>query len=162
MTTLSLIVAMDENGTIGKGDGLPWSLPRDLRHFREKTTGHPIIMGRKTFDTLGRPLPRRKNIVLSREPVHLEGCTVVTSLEELFREVKDETEAFVIGGKQVYELLFPYVDTCHVTRVVGCFEGDTHLSLDLSDFDETSSRYVEKDEETRHDLSFHVYKRKPS
>ena len=159
MTTFSLIVAMDEAGTIGKGDGLPWTLPNDLRHFKKMTSGHTVVMGRTTFETLGRPLPNRKNVVLSREEIQLEGCTVVTGLDELFDEVKEDGEVFVIGGRQVYDLLFPFVTRCHVTRIEGRFEGDTFLDLDLNRFQETSVTEGETDEKNPHRHKFHIYER---
>ncbi len=127
-TRLSLIVAIGEGGVMGAGGGLPWRLPADLAHFKRLTLGHHILMGRKTWDSIGRPLPGRTSVVLSRDPsLELEGAIVVGSLEEalaLAREAGDD-EPFVIGGAEIYRLAMDRVDRIWLTRVHASFEGDT-------------------------------------
>jgi dihydrofolate reductase len=126
MTNLTIIVATDINRGIGINNTLPWHLPEDLAHFKRLTSGHPIIMGRKTFDSIGRPLPNRRNIVISRNAGwgH-DGAERVGSLEEALALVAGGSEAFVIGGAQVFEQAMPLVDKLVVTRIGRAFECDT-------------------------------------
>lgn len=126
MTNLTIIVATDIHGGIGINNALPWHLPEDLAHFKRLTSGHPIIMGRKTFDSIGRPLPNRRNIVISRNAGwgH-DGVERVGSLEEALALVAGGGEAFVIGGAQVFEQAMPLVDKLVVTRIDRAFECDT-------------------------------------
>lgn len=125
--SLSLIVAMTEDRVIGRDNKLPWHLSEDLKRFKALTMGHPIIMGRKTFESLGKPLPGRHNIIISRHPSrHYEGVTVVQSLDEaLDTFAAVETELFVIGGAQIYELALPIADRLYITMIRSKFEGDT-------------------------------------
>lgn len=125
---LSLIVAKAKNNVIGKDNGLVWKLPNDLKRFKEKTTGHTIIMGRKTFESLGGILPDRKHIILSRNPdfnIDSDCVKVVHSLLELEEYMNDEEEHFVIGGAIIYNLLMPYCKKMYVTQLDKDFEGDT-------------------------------------
>lgn len=124
---LSIIVAKAKNNIIGKDNKLLWHLPEDLKRFKELTTGHTIIMGRKTFESLGRVLPNRKHIVLSQNPdfkVEDENVEVVHSVEDLKIYAEDKEENFVIGGAMIYNLLMPYVEKMYVTEVEKDFEGD--------------------------------------
>jgi dihydrofolate reductase len=117
---LSAIVAYNPERAIGQNGGIPWHLPADLKYFRETTTGHCILMGRKTYASLGRPLPNRTNIVVSRRPgLELQGCTVVQSLEAAVGLARSlgETEAFVIGGGELYRAALPLLDRLYVTEV---------------------------------------------
>ena len=126
MTRLSLIVAMDENRLIGRDNDLPWRLPNDLRHFKQVTMGKPIIMGRTSFESIGKPLPGRQNIVLTRDSAwQAEGCTVVTSLDAALEAAGDAEELMVIGGAQVYTQALDKADRVYLTYVHGSFEGDT-------------------------------------
>lgn len=126
MTRLSLIVAMDENRLIGCDNDLPWRLPNDLRHFKQVTMGKPIIMGRKSFESIGKPLPGRQNIVLTRDSTwQAEGCTVVTSLDAALAAAGDAEELMVIGGAQIYTQALDKADRVYLTYVHGSFEGDT-------------------------------------
>ncbi len=112
---LTLIAAMDRNRAIGHRGGMPWHLPADLRHFKEKTLGHPVLMGRKTFESIGRPLPGRENLVLTRSPdFAAEGVTVLHDLEAL-RQRREEI--MVIGGGQLYERLLPQARRLLLTRI---------------------------------------------
>lgn len=125
---LSLIVAKAKNNVIGKDNNLIWKLPNDLKRFKEKTIGHTIIMGRKTFESLGGILPDRKHIILSRNPdfnIDSDCVKVVHSLLELEEYMNDEEEHFVIGGAIIYNLLMPYCKKMYVTQLDKDFEGDT-------------------------------------
>jgi dihydrofolate reductase len=126
---ISLIVAMTQNGVIGKDNQIPWHIPEDLKHFKEITMGHPIIMGRKTFESIGKALPGRKNIVLTRALSYNEdGVVVVHNFEQALREAKDhDKEVFVIGGRQVYELALPQADQIYLTTIDRDFDGDTYF-----------------------------------
>ena len=122
----SIIVAVAENGVIGDQNRLLWHISEDLRRFKELTTGHPVIMGRKTFESIGRPLPNRTNVVITRqEGLALAGCTVVHSLPEALALFAEEEEVFVIGGAQIYAEALPLADRLYLTRVGRAYEGDT-------------------------------------
>nr|AIA15636.1 Dihydrofolate reductase [uncultured bacterium] len=125
---ISIIVAMDEKRGIGKENTLMWKIPGELKRFKEITTGHPIIMGRKTFDSIGRVLPGRTNIIITRD-IHyvVDGAVVVHSLEEALKKAKgiDAEEIFVIGGGQIFQQALPQVDRLYLTLVQGDFSADT-------------------------------------
>ena len=124
---LSLIWAMDDNRLIGNGNALPWRLPADLAFFKSKTQGHPVIMGRKTFDSLGRPLPNRENIILTRDTrAEFTGCTVAHSVDEV-NKILTGKHAYVIGGAEIYKLFLPLANELIVTFVEGTFHGDTYF-----------------------------------
>ncbi|MDO8468987.1 MAG: dihydrofolate reductase [Candidatus Peribacter sp.] len=126
---LSMIVAVAENGAIGARNQLLWDLPRDMKHFRETTQGHAVIMGQRTYESIGRPLPKRLNIVVSNVPgLKIEGCTVVGSPEDAIAVARasGEIEAFVIGGGMIYAAMLPMVDRVYFTRV--------HVSPDADSF----------------------------
>ena len=122
---VSVIVAVAENGIIGDKNTLLWHISEDLRNFKRVTSGHPVIMGRKTFDSLGRPLPNRTNVVVTRQNLEIEGCKVVHSLEEALSLFSPEEEVFVIGGAQIYAEALPLADRFYLTRVHHAYEGDT-------------------------------------
>ncbi len=125
MTKLTIIVAVDASNGIGVNNALPWHLPEDLAHFKRLTSGHPIIMGRKTFDSIGRPLPNRRNIVISRNAAwQHEGVERVASLEEAIALVAGVPEAFIIGGGQIFEQALPLVDRLVITRIDRTYECD--------------------------------------
>ena len=122
----SLIVARARNGTIGKDNGMPWHLPADLAHFKRTTLGRPVIMGRRTWESIGRALPGRRNIVVSRTPgFHAPGAEVVASLSDAWRAVAGAEEAFVIGGAQLYEEALATADRIYLTDIAGDVPGDT-------------------------------------
>lgn len=125
---LSIIVAKAKNNTIGKDNKLLWNIPDDLKRFKELTTNHNIIMGRKTFESIGRILPNRKHIVFSQNPdfkVNNENVEIVHSMLQIQQYIEDENENFVIGGAMIYNLLMPYVTKMYVTEIDKDFEGDT-------------------------------------
>jgi dihydrofolate reductase len=123
---IALVVAMDENGLIGAGGGMPWRLPADLRHFKRTTMGHVLLMGRKTFQSIGRALPGRDNVVLSRDPgFGAEGVCVVGSPEAALAMVSPGQALMVVGGAQVYELCLPMATRIVLTHIHARFQGDT-------------------------------------
>jgi len=122
------VVAMAGNRAIGKDNGIPWRLPEDMRTFKHLTMGHPILMGRKTWESLGRPLPGRQNIVLTRSAgFRAEGATVIRDLSELSAMELQDSEIMVIGGAQIYSLLLPHMDKLYVSEVHGDFAADTYF-----------------------------------
>jgi dihydrofolate reductase len=129
---VSVIVAAAENGVIGKDNQLPWRLPADLKRFKEITIGHPVIMGRKTFESIGKVLPGRKNIIISRNAdFKVEGAEVVTSLGDALKLCAGEAEAFIIGGGMIFQKAFDLrvVDKIYFTLVHGNIEGDAYFHL---------------------------------
>ena len=135
---------MDRNRLIGNKNQLPWHLPADFAHFKAVTMGKPIVMGRKTFESIGKPLPGRTNIVLSRDSdTCFEGAVCVTSFELALAIVSDEEEVMIIGGSTIYEILLPQVNRLYLTYVDGDFEGDTWFP----GFDE--NQWLEKEVVTR-------------
>lgn len=160
---LSAIVAMAENRVIGKNNQLPWHLPADLRHFKQITTGNAIIMGRKTYESIGKPLPNRTNIVISRNlSYRVPGCQVVGSIEEAVEiaEAEKRAEIFIIGGSEVYEQLMPYVEKIYMTIVHQNFEGDAYFpELNSSEWTETEREDHAADAENKVGYSFVTLKR---
>ena len=122
---ISIIVAIAQNGIIGGNNTLLWHISEDLRNFKRITSGHPVIMGRKTFESLGGPLPNRENIVITRQNIELEGCKVVHSIEEAISYFDKSEEIFIIGGAEIYKETLPYADKFYLTRVMHDYEGDT-------------------------------------
>lgn len=160
---LSIIVAKAKNNIIGKENKLIWKLPADLKHFKEITTGHTIIMGRKTFNSLGRVLPNRKHIVFSQNPdfkVNDENVQVVHSMLEIQEYIENNEENFVIGGAMIYNLLMPYVTKMYVTQINEEFEGDTFFpKIDTEVWKEISREKGQKDEKNTLDYEFVTYEK---
>ena len=138
---VSIIVAVAANGVIGDRNALLWHISEDLKHFKAVTTGHPVVMGRKTYESLGRPLPGRTNVVVTRQDLAIEGCTVVHSLDEALALFPSEEEVFVIGGAQIYAQALPLADRFYLTRVKRDYEGDTRFP----EWDEKEWRLVESE-----------------
>ena len=159
MTLLTLIVAVARNGIIGRDNTLPWHLPEDLKHFKALTTGHPIVMGRKTWESLGRPLPGRHNIVVTHDAAYYAaGATVVNSLEDALRLVNGAEELFVIGGAEIYRLALPLADRLQLTELDADFTGDTHFP----DFNRSKWRETQRERHcsaTGLDYAFVTYER---
>lgn len=124
---VSIIVAVAENGVIGDKNALLWHISEDLKYFKSVTTGHPVIMGRKTYESLGRPLPNRTNVVVTRQQIAIPGCTVAHSVEEAVGLFPADEEVFVIGGAQVYAQALRLADRFYLTRVFHAYEGDTRF-----------------------------------
>lgn len=155
---VSIIVAIAANGVIGDKNSLLWHIKEDMRFFRQKTTSHPVIMGRKTYDSLGRPLPNRTNVVISRTLNHIEGCTVVHSLEEAIALFPSEEEIFIIGGAQIYAQALDVADRMYITRIEHSYEGDTSFP----EWNRAQWRLIEKEsmlsgENFRYPFSFETY-----
>jgi dihydrofolate reductase len=131
---IKAIVAMAENRVIGNAGMIPWHLPEDFKFFKATTMGHAILMGRKTYESIGKPLPGRENIVLSRTMPETPGVTIIRSLDEL-KEPTDGRDLFVIGGEEIYRLLLPRVQELYVTKVPRTIDGDTHFPEFQSQFD---------------------------
>ncbi len=157
---LAAIVAATPTGVIGLDGDMPWKLSSDLRRFKALTMGCPIVMGRKTYDSIGRPLPGRQTIVLTRDPHWSVAGVTTASVEESLEICRRVPQAFVVGGAEVYRLLLPHCDTVYWTLVWSQVAGDTRLELDFSDF---STDYVEKVPQTQRDsvpTEFRVLTRK--
>lgn len=162
MTLLTLIVARARNGVIGRDNTLPWRLPEDLAHFKRTTMGAPVIMGRKTWESIGRPLPGRRNIVVSRNPeLRLDGAEIASSLEDALRLCVGVEQAFLIGGAQLYAEALPSADRLIVTEIDAEFEGDAHFpEID-------PQRWIATERERHHseangfDYAFVTYERAP-
>jgi dihydrofolate reductase len=159
---LSIIAAMDRNRLIGNKNQLPWHLPADFAHFKGKTMGKPIVMGRKTFESIGKPLPGRVNIVLSRNPdLQFEGVTCVNSLQEAIAVSADADEIMIIGGSTIYEMLLPLVDRMYITYVEGEFDGDAWFPVfDQNHWLEKESVLHQKDEKNSYDCRFVTLEKK--
>ncbi|MFF7058240.1 Dihydrofolate reductase type 3 [compost metagenome] len=157
--SLTLIVAYSTNRVIGRDNALPWKLPGDLAHFKRSTLGHPIIMGRKTWDSLGRPLPGRSNIVISRNPdFSAAGATVVPTLEAAIAACGDVQEAFVIGGAQIYAQALPMAQRVLATEVHADVEGDAFFPL-LPSFQWKETARDAQAAENGYEYDFVVYER---
>lgn len=124
---ISLIAAVADNGVIGAGNRMPWHLKEDLRRFKTITLGHGVVMGRKTWESLGRPLPGRRNVVVTRQQLQAPGCEVVHSLDEAIALFAPEEELFVIGGAQLYAQALPLADRLYITHIGHPFAGDVHF-----------------------------------
>ncbi|HAF30202.1 MAG TPA: dihydrofolate reductase [Bacteroidales bacterium] len=159
---LSIIVAIAENNVIGKDNDLIWHLPRDMKHFKDTTTGHYIIMGRKTFESNGKPLPNRTNIIITRDKNYkAEGCIIVNSLEDAIEEAKNDTEAFIIGGGVIYKLAMPLVDRIYLTKIHHSFDGDTFFpEINMNDWIEADRRDFEPDEKNKYAFTIFILDRK--
>jgi len=153
---VSIIVATDERGAIGREGQLPWRLPEDLRRFKALTLGKPVVMGRKTWDSIGRPLPGRLNLVVTRQAgLQLPGATVVGSLDEALSAAGDVPEVCIIGGAEIYRLALPLADTLHVTRVHALVDADTYFpALDLQQWEEVAREEHAADERHAHSYDF--------
>lgn len=135
---VSLVVAVSSNNAIGKNNQLLWHLPADLKHFKQITTGHTVFMGRKTYESIGKPLPNRRNIVISKSIKEIPGCGVVPSLEEALLLPGKNEEVMVIGGAAIYALTLPRADRIYLTRVHQKFEADTFFpEIDPKKWQET-------------------------
>ncbi len=163
---VSFIAAMGTNGVIGRDGQLPWVLPGDLKRFRSITWGKPIIMGRKTHESLGRPLPGRTNVILSRQPdFHATGCRVAHSPNEALAIARDEKaeEAVVIGGSEIFEAFRPNCQKIYLSIVEGNFEGDTFFPMSLlesADWEIVQEESCPADDRNRFKSRYLVYQRR--
>lgn len=156
MINLNLVVATDKNGLIGRNNELPWGkLPIDLTHFKNLTTGRSIVMGRKTFESIGKPLPNRKNIVLSRYSFTYEGIDWYSSVSEV---LELEEDIFIIGGSQIYSAFLPFINKIYLTEIQAKFDGDTYFPLIKKDnWKCISEKYTFVDKDNPYDCIFYEY-----
>jgi dihydrofolate reductase len=153
--TISSIVAISENHVIGKNNQLLWHMPTDLKHFKQITSGHTVIMGRKTFDSVGKPLPKRRNIIITRQHLDIPCCEVVSSVDEAIALCKDEAEVFIVGGAEIYRLALPQTNRIYLTIIHQAFEGDSFFpELDKFEWVETSRDDYPADEKNKYPFSF--------
>jgi dihydrofolate reductase len=161
---ISLLVAASENNVIGKDNQLPWHLPNDLKYFKNLTWGMPILMGRKTFDSIGKPLPGRKSIVITRnQDWQHEGVDVVHSIDDAVQKAESYgvKEIFVIGGAEIFKTALPTANRLYLTRIHQDFEGDVYFpSISEDNWQLTSSRYCEADEKNAFAHTYQVWNRK--
>lgn len=157
---ISLIWAMGKNNAIGFNNKMPWYLPADFAYFKKVTMGQPVIMGRKTFDSIGKPLPGRINIVITRSKTFSnDGCIIVDSLDKAIEYTKDK-EAFIIGGAEIYSAFLPVADKLYITEIDKVFEADSFFpEIDYSKFKIVSSEPGVKDEKNPFDYKWLVYQR---
>lgn len=152
---ISIIVAIGENHAIGKNNQLLWHMPNDLKHFKEITSGRTIIMGRKTFDSVGKPLPRRRNIVVTRQDIAIPGCEVVKSIDEGLALCAEDEEVFIGGGAEIYKQAMEKTNRIYLTIIHRDFEADTFFpEIDYLMWDEVSREYYEPDEKNPLPYSF--------
>ena len=160
---INIIVAVAENGVIGDKNSLLWHISEDLRYFKRITSGHPVVMGRKTYESLGRPLPNRTNVVITRSDIQIDGCTVVHSIEEAVGMFPAGEEIFIIGGAQIYAQALPIADRFYLTRVHRAYEGDTHFpEWDESQWRQVSREHFDRGEKFDAPFTFEVYERRNS
>ncbi len=160
---LKAIVAYAENKVIGKNNDLIWHLPNDLKHFKKHTAGKTIIMGRKTWDSLGgRPLPNRRHIVITRsKDFHAQGAEVTHSLEDAIQLAHHENEVYIVGGAQIYSLSMPLIDVLEITEVHAAFDGDAYFpAFNAADFDLISKQFHPKDDGHQFSFTFKTLVRK--
>lgn len=158
----SIVVAYDKNYGIGAENDLLWlrDLPADLKHFKDLTTGGAVIMGRRTYESIGRPLPNRQNIVISRQSFELEGATVVDSLEKAYAAVEPGKEAFIIGGGQIYQLAMDSIDRIYATEVQEVFPAQVFFpGIDKTIWKEVARDHHPADEKNKYDFDFVTYDR---
>ncbi len=152
---ISLIAAMSKNRVIGRDNQLPWHMPVDLEHFKRLTLNKPIIMGRVTFECLGEPLPKRRNIVVSHQTgLTIPGCETFTSLEKALDAVKDEPEIMIIGGATIYEQSLRFADRIYITIIDTVLEGDTFFPEWPNTWHVVDERHHKKDAEHAFDCAF--------
>ena len=157
---ISMIAAMANDRIIGKDNQMPWHLPADFAWFKRCTLGKPVIMGRKTYESIGRPLPGRQNIVISRDPsLNIEGVKVTTSIEEAIKLAGDVEEVMIIGGGSVYATCLPKADRLYVTYIDADIEGDTQFPDWGDDWLESHSETYSADERNAYDMKFVILER---
>lgn len=159
---ISAIVAVSENNVIGLAGHLPWRLPADLKYFKSITTGHHIILGRKNYEDIAKPLPNRVNIVLTRDSSYeAPGCVIAHSLEEALQFARDahESECFIVGGAAVYKEALPHCKKLYLTRVLATVEGDVFMPSIGDGWVLQSETKIEADEKNIYSMSFEIWER---
>lgn len=161
---ISTIVAVAKNNVIGKDNDIPWYLPADLKYFKKITTGHHIVMGRKCYESIGRPLPKRTNVVVTRNPFFIAtGCVITHNVAEAVQlaEANGEEEVFIIGGGQIYEIALPHVDRIYLTEVDLEVDGDVFFpEIDEKDWTLIKETKHQADEKNEYNYTFKILERK--
>ena len=161
---ISIIAALGDNRVIGKNNELPWSMPTDSEYFHKKVLEKDIIIGRKTFESIGsKPLSKRKNIILSDTPDFKapEGCLVANSIDQALEMVKGAEEVMICGGQKVYEQFLPMANRLYLTYIQGSFKGDAYFpEVNMTDWEEVSREDHQSDKDNKYDYSFVVLERK--
>lgn len=158
---ISMIAAMDRGRVIGKDGGMPWSLPGDLAFFKETTLHKTVVMGRKTFESIGRPLPKRRNIVLTRNSSFShEGIEALSDMNEILALAAEDEEVVIMGGAELYEMFLPYAARMYLTRIDAEFEGDTFFpAFDEKEWAVTAEKTGQTDEKNQHPHTFQTLER---
>ena len=160
---ISIVVAIADNNVIGKDNQLIWHLPADLRHFKQKTMGHPMIMGRKTFESIGKPLPGRTTIIVTRQQDYsAAGCIVTNSVQEAIEKARElDEQVSIVGGAEIYRQALPFVDHLYLTRVHHTFDGDTFFpELNEAEWEQISAEAHAPDEKNKYPYTFLELRRK--
>ncbi|WP_367607461.1 dihydrofolate reductase [Legionella sp. W05-934-2] len=158
---LSLIAAVDRNMGIGKGNQLLCHLPNDLKRFKQMTMGKPIVMGRKTFQSIGKPLPGRRNIVISRTESALNGVDVYVSIDEALSSCETDEEVMIIGGATLYQQLIAQADRLYLTHIHASFDADTFFpAIDPNQWQVVSCQYIPNDEQNPYPFELKTYQKK--
>ncbi len=162
MNNISIVVAIAENNAIGKNNELLWHLPKDLKFFKQVTSGNTVIMGRKTYDSIGKPLPNRRNIVISKQPnLVIAGAEVFNSLETALKNCIHEKEIFIIGGASIYKEVLPFCNRIYLTKVHHSFNADVYFpEANFSDWKILSEENHYKDEKHLYDFTFLIMENK--
>ncbi|WP_417618083.1 type 3 dihydrofolate reductase [Oceanisphaera sp.] len=157
---VSMIVAMTRNGVIGKDNDMPWHLPGDLAYFKQTTLGKPVVMGRNTFNSIGKPLPGRRNIIVSRSLSEApSGTEVVASPAAALTLLQDEAEIMVMGGGQLYQAFLPLSQRLYLTRIEAELDGDTYFPFQAADWQLKSEQVRPADERNEYECRFQVFER---
>ncbi len=160
---ISIIIAVSNNGVIGRDNQMPWHLSDDLKRFKKLTSSHCIVMGRKTYDSIGKPLPNRTNIIISRNKnLTIEGVVICNNIEQAidFAKAQNEKELFIIGGGEICRQALSITDTIYLTKVDTELEGDAFFSFDESKWQISEIEYIPKNEKNEFDSEFMILKRK--
>ncbi|MBN1182691.1 MAG: dihydrofolate reductase [Bacteroidales bacterium] len=163
MPNISIIVAIADNNAIGKNNQLLWHISDDMKYFKSLTLGNPVVMGKKTYDSLPvKPLPQRLNIVISDDETdYCEGCAMAYSIEEAMKKCNPKKENFIIGGGSIYRQFLPYAQKLYITRIHKSFDADTYFpDINMEEWEEIDTRPGPPDEKNDFTYSYHVYKRK--
>ncbi|MFD0760674.1 dihydrofolate reductase [Lutibacter aestuarii] len=158
---ITIIAAIAEDNALGKDNQLIWHLPADLKRFKQVTSKHHVIMGRKTFESLGKPLPNRTNIIITRNPNYtIKGCVVVNSLKQAIEAAKEDENPFILGGAEIYKQAIEFADKLDLTFIHHKFDADAFFpEIDTTIWKETSREFHKADEKNKYDYSFVSYKR---
>jgi dihydrofolate reductase len=158
---ISIIASIGKNNELGNNNKLLWHLPDDLKNFKETTSGHTIVMGKKTFESIGKPLPNRKNIILTRDKNYkVDGCTVAHSIDEILDLTKNDKEIFIIGGGEIYKLFLPIADKLYLTEVDTTLEADTFFpKFDKGNWKLLNSLPHGKDEKHNYSFKMCIYEK---